>query len=91
MTQNFIVDSNKAPKKDGPANHQAPANKDAALLANSSKQFWILLPQTKRQTWKIAQSTRIGVCGVGNCEDCTETEPTLAFLSLGPYQQVQLL
>ena len=64
MTQNFIVDSNKAPKKDGPANHQAPANKDAALLANSSKQFWILLPQTKRQTWKIAQSTRIGVITV---------------------------
>ena len=52
------------------ADHQAPTNTDAcakvaALLANTSKQCWILLPQTKRQTWKIAQSTIICVGGVG--------------------------
>ena len=52
------------------ADHQAPTNTDAcaqvaALQANSSKQCWILLPKTKRQTWKIAQSTIIRVGDVG--------------------------
>ena len=37
----------------------------AALLANSSNVCWILLPQTKRQIWKVAQSTIIRVGGVG--------------------------